>query len=120
MWDSTDTIGSIVEAHANLTEIKPAINICWRVNIPPEKIVMGFGLLRALFSLLRADCVQTLDVYLNGTSSPRHFSDFGGILTYYEIAAILNGANSSSEQSTTITPVHDHATAVKYFKFANV
>ncbi|UKZ47180.1 hypothetical protein TrVGV298_001394 [Trichoderma virens] len=37
VWDSTDPIGSIVQAHTNLTEIKASIDLLWRVNVPPRE-----------------------------------------------------------------------------------
>jgi len=43
VWDATNPIGSIVQGHTNLTEIKLAAELFWRVNIPPAKIVLGFG-----------------------------------------------------------------------------
>lgn len=43
VWDATNPIGSIVQGHTNLTEIKLAAELFWRVNISPAKIVLGFG-----------------------------------------------------------------------------
>ncbi|KAL3262031.1 hypothetical protein ABHI18_003215 [Aspergillus niger] len=118
VWDSTDPIGSIVQAHTNLTEIKLAVDLFWRVNIPPEKIVMGFGFYGRSFTLADKFCTKP-GCPFKGASSPGPCSGTGGILAYYEIMAILNGASSSSKQSTTIAPVHDQAAAVKYFTFDN-
>lgn len=43
-WDSTDKeIGSIVQAHTNLTEIDQALELLWRNKIEPSKVVMGLG-----------------------------------------------------------------------------
>ncbi|KAI7205542.1 hypothetical protein KC324_g233 [Hortaea werneckii] len=38
VWDSTNPIGSIVQGHTNLTEIKLAAELFWRVNVPPAML----------------------------------------------------------------------------------
>ncbi|KAJ5214129.1 CAZyme family GH18 [Penicillium cf. viridicatum] len=43
VWDAINPIGSIVQAHTNLTEIKLAASLFWRANVPPAKLVIGFG-----------------------------------------------------------------------------
>lgn len=42
-WDRLDPIGSNMYAHTNLTEIKEATNLPWRVGVLPEKVVFGVG-----------------------------------------------------------------------------
>lgn len=43
-WDSSDKyIGSIIGAHTNLTEIDLALQLLWRNNIDPAKVVLGLG-----------------------------------------------------------------------------
>lgn len=115
VWDSTDPIGSIVQAHTNLTEIKQSAELFWRVDIPPEKLVMGFGFYGRSFTLADKSCT-TPGCPFQGASSPGPCSDTGGILAYYEIQAILDGTSSSSKRST-ITPIHDKKDAVNYFTF---
>ncbi len=34
VWDSSNPIGSIVQGHTNLTEIKESVNLLWRNNVP--------------------------------------------------------------------------------------
>ena len=44
MWDSTvKSIGSFAYAHTNLTEIELGLNLLWRNNINPERVVIGLG-----------------------------------------------------------------------------
>ena len=38
VWDRDNPIGSIVQGHTNLTEIKLAVELFWRVKIPPSKV----------------------------------------------------------------------------------
>lgn len=117
VWDATDPIGSIVQAHTNLTEIKQATELFWRVNVPPEKIVMGFGFYGRSFTLADPSCTKP-GCPFKGASTPGPCTDTGGILAYYEIMAALNGNTGSSKRST-ITPVHDKKDAVNYFTYDN-
>ncbi|KUL82513.1 hypothetical protein ZTR_10626 [Talaromyces verruculosus] len=116
VWDSTNPIGSIVQAHTNLTEIKLAAELFWRVNIPPEKLVMGFGFYGRSFTLADTSCTKP-GCPFKGAPSPGPCSGTGGFLAYYEIMDVLNSASASSKRSTTITPVHDTTDAVNYFTF---
>ncbi|KAL5348029.1 hypothetical protein ACLOAV_006509 [Pseudogymnoascus australis] len=44
-WDAgVKSIGNIVQAHTNLTEINLALQLLWRNNIDPAKVNMGFTL----------------------------------------------------------------------------
>ena len=111
VWDSTDPIGSIVQGHTNLTEIKLAAELFWRVNIPPAKIVMGFGFYGRSFTLSSPSC-STPGCAFSGASSPGPCSATGGILSYYEIQAVLASKPS-------IKPTQDSDAAVMYFTFDN-
>lgn len=43
-WDANNPwIGSIVNSHTNLTEIVGAMDLLWRNDIDPAKVVMGLG-----------------------------------------------------------------------------
>ncbi|KAL4739524.1 glycoside hydrolase superfamily [Aspergillus similis] len=116
VWDSTNPIGSIVQAHTNLTEIKLATELFWRVGIPPAKLVMGFGFYGRSFTLANPDCTKP-GCPFSGASSPGPCSATGGILTYYEIMAALKEGSASKSKRAAITPVHDKDDAVKYFIF---
>jgi chitinase len=111
VWDSTNPIGSIVQGHTNLTEIQLAVELFWRVNIPPAKLVFGFGFYGRAFTLASPSC-KTPGCPFSGASDPGPCTDAGGILGHYEIQAILNKDKS-------IVPVHDTASAVKYFTWNN-
>lgn len=109
-WDSTNPIGSIVQGHTNLTEIKSAVELFWRVGVPPGKLVMGFGFYGRSFTLQTPSC-STPGCVFSGPSVPGPCTNAGGILGYYEIMALVNGGAA-------ITPVFDSTAAVKYFTFA--
>ncbi|KAJ5356450.1 hypothetical protein N7517_011059 [Penicillium concentricum] len=114
-WDADNPIGSIVQAHTNLTEIKQAVELFWRVNVPPAKVVMGFGFYGRSFTLSDPSCNKP-GCPFKGAASPGPCSNTGGILAYYEIMSALNGASTSSKRST-ISPTHDKEHAVNYFTF---
>jgi chitinase len=48
--------GAFVQAHRNLTETKLAAELFWRVDIPPSKIVLGFGSYGRVFTLADPSC----------------------------------------------------------------
>lgn len=44
VWDSTvKSIGPYAFAHTNLTEIQLGLELLWRNNINPARVVMGLG-----------------------------------------------------------------------------
>ena len=124
VWDASDPIGSIVQGHTNLTEVKLAAELFWRVNIPPAKIVMGFGFYGRAFTLADPSCSKP-GCPFKGASKPGSCTDTGGYLAYYEIQDILNGKGSNGTSSNgtswkkraTIDTVHDKENAVNYFTF---
>lgn len=56
MWDSTNPIGSHVLAHTNLTEIKQALDLFWRNDVPPSKMNLGLGFYGRSFQLADPSC----------------------------------------------------------------
>ncbi|TGO53519.1 hypothetical protein BOTNAR_0293g00090 [Botryotinia narcissicola] len=90
VWDSHNHIGSIVQAHTNLTEIKLAMELLWRNNIPPEK---------------------TPGCQFSGASAKGPCTGEGGILGYFEIQDILNDPNQK------IDVKYDEAAAINYFTY---
>jgi chitinase len=111
VWDRDNPIGSVVQAHTNLTEIQSAAELLWRVKIPASKVVMGFGFYGRSFTLLDPSCDKPGCLF-SGASNPGPCSDAGGILAYYEIMDALKADQS-------IKPTHDSEAAVNYFKFDN-
>ncbi|KAK5011402.1 hypothetical protein LTR28_003418 [Elasticomyces elasticus] len=110
VWDAGNPIGSIVQGHTNLTEIKAATELFWRVNIPASKISMGIGFYGRSFTLSNSGCA-TPGCGFKGASNAGPCSAAGGILAYYEIMSVL-------QKNTGITPTWDKTAAVKYFTFS--
>lgn len=109
VWDRNNPIGSIVQAHTNLTEIKLATELLWRVGISPSKVSMGFGFYGRSFQLSSSSC-STPGCSFSGGAAPGPCSATSGILTYYEIKALL-------AQNTGLIPTFDTVAAVKYVTF---
>ncbi|EAU32456.1 predicted protein [Aspergillus terreus NIH2624] len=114
VWDAENPIGSIVQGHTNLTEIKTALELFWRVDINPSKLVLGFGFYGRSFTLSDPECSKP-GCPFKGASDPGPCSNTGGMLGYYEIMSILDGA--SGKKRAKITPTHDKDAAVNYFIF---
>ncbi|CZT13600.1 uncharacterized protein RCO7_10835 [Rhynchosporium graminicola] len=106
VWDRNNPIGSIIQGHTNLTEIKLAAELLWRVNIPASKVVMAFGFYGRSFQLSDLSC-STPGCQFSGGGSAGPCSATSGILYYYEIQALL-------KQHTDLKPIWDKDAAVKY------
>ncbi|XWW92081.1 hypothetical protein V2A60_000003 [Cordyceps javanica] len=103
-WDSTDRfIGPVVNAHTNLTEIDLTMDLFWRNNIKPSKIVMGLGFYGRSFTLTDPSCTAP-GCPFSGGGKPGKCSNSAGTLMYSEIKEILDGG---------ATPTLDKAAAVK-------
>ena len=57
-WDSNNPIGSHVLAHTNLTEIKQAMDLLWRNDVPANKLNLGIGFYGRSFQLSDPSCYQ--------------------------------------------------------------
>ncbi|KAF7884611.1 uncharacterized protein EAF02_004947 [Botrytis sinoallii] len=107
-WDSTDPIGSIVQAHTNLTEIKESVELLWRVSIPPEKVVLGLGFYGRSFQLSDTSCGSPGCAF-SGAAEAGTCTKSAGTLAYFEIMDIID------KQTPEVT--WDKTDAVKYFQY---
>ncbi|UKZ93576.1 uncharacterized protein TrAFT101_008486 [Trichoderma asperellum] len=108
-WDSTNPIGAIVQGHTNLTEIKLAAELFWRVKIPAHKIALGFGFYGRAFTLANPSCT-TPGCPFSGGAKPGVCTKTSGYLAYYEVQDIL-------KKNPNIKIIHDKEAAVKFFTF---
>lgn len=88
-WDSTDKwIGSIVQAHTNLTEIDLALQLLWRNNIDPAKVVLGLGFYGRTFTLAQPSCTSP-GCPFSGGGNAGDCTDNVGTLSYAEIQRVI-------------------------------
>ena len=106
VWDGKDPyIGSIVQAHTNLTEIKQTMQLFANVGVNPSQIVMGIGFYGCSFQLSDESCSDPGCPFVSG-AAPGVCSLNSGTLMFTEIESIIN-ANS-------LSPTFDSEDAVKY------
>lgn len=89
VWDKYNPIGNIVQGHTNLTEIKLAMDLLWRNDIPPGKVILGLGFYGRAFQLQDKSCTS-VGCEFAGASTKGPCTGEGGILGYFEIMDILN------------------------------
>ncbi|KAH7073208.1 symbiotic chitinase [Paraphoma chrysanthemicola] len=109
VWDRNNPIGSIVQSHTNLTEIKLAAELLWRVGVKPEQVALGYGFYGRAFELADPSC-STPGCAFKGGAKAGVCSGESGVLMHYEIQAIL-------DQAPNLKPVWDKEAAAKYLVF---
>ncbi|KAL4812489.1 bacteriodes thetaiotaomicron symbiotic chitinase [Aspergillus spinulosporus] len=110
VWDKENPIGDIVQGHTNLTEIKQSMDLLWRNNVPPEKVVLGLGFYGRSFQLKSRAC-SSPGCQFAGAAKAGDCTNNAGTLAYFEIQDII------SEEDPEI--IHDKDAGVKYFTFGN-
>lgn len=108
VWDKENPIGSIVQSHTNLTEIKLSMELLWRNNVAPEQVVLGLGFYGRSFQLQDKSC-STPGCEFAGAAEPGSCTKNGGTLAYFEIQDIIKDQNPKV--------IHDKAAASKYFVY---
>ncbi|BCR84335.1 uncharacterized protein ACHE_11737S [Aspergillus chevalieri] len=123
VWDANNPIGSIVQGHTNLTDIKKAASLLWRVGIKPSQIALGFGFYGRSFELSDPTCSKP-GCPFSGGAKPGPCSATSGVLMHYEIQAMINQLSrptidSDGAQVSALKPTHDEDAAVNYVVFDN-
>ncbi|OHW98396.1 glycoside hydrolase family 18 protein, partial [Colletotrichum incanum] len=104
VWDSTvKSIGSYAYAHTNLTEIEMGLNLLWRNNINPERVVLGLGFYGRSFTMKDPSCMTAGCPFTSGANGG-DCTGTPGVLSAGEINAII-------EKGATVT--FDPVAAVK-------
>jgi chitinase len=105
-WDSTDIwIGAITQAHTNLTEIDQALQLLWRNNIDPRKVVLGLGFYGRSFTLSDPSCSNPGCPFTSGAAAGP-CTDSVGTLSYAEIERIVAaGAPSTLDSPAAVKKV---------------
>ncbi|KAL4812079.1 hypothetical protein BDW67DRAFT_194002 [Aspergillus spinulosporus] len=93
-WDGTDPyLGPCINSHTNLTEIDLALELLWRNNIDPKKVVMGMGFYGRSFTLSDPAC-NTLGCGFSAGGNPGKCSASAGSLMFCEIQEIIEGGGA--------------------------
>jgi chitinase len=105
-WDGNSPYTqAVVQPHTNLTEITQGLDLLWRNNIEPSKVVLGLGFYGRSFTLADPAC-STPGCAFSGGGNPGSCTQTSGILSNAEIQAII------TEYS--LTPVLNEEAGVKY------
>ncbi|KAI0383270.1 glycoside hydrolase [Hypomontagnella monticulosa] len=110
-WDIDNKwTGPYVNAHTNLTEIQMALDLLWRNDIDPQKVVLGMSYYSRSFTLVDPGCnVPGCVVASAGTAGP--CSHTAGILLHGEIQDII--------RENDLSPTLDKEAAVKTISWGN-
>lgn len=108
-WDKgNEWVGPYLNAHTNLTEIKQAMDLLWRNNIDPDKVVLGTGFYGRAFTATSPNCLAPGCTYESG--APRQpCSNEVSVMIQSEIVDVMNRTGSK--------PTLDKEAAVKILTF---
>ncbi|KAI1171966.1 chitotriosidase-1 [Nemania sp. FL0916] len=110
VWDEHNPIGSIVQAHTNLTEIKLAADLLWRNDVPPGQVVLGVGFYGRSFQLKDPKCSKP-GCQFSGPADGGVCTKSAGTLAYFEIMDII------SDQKPKV--VYDEDAAANYIVYGD-
>ncbi|KAI0436524.1 carbohydrate-binding module family 18 [Xylaria telfairii] len=110
VWDAQNPIGNNVLAHTNITEIKLALDLLWRNEIPASKINLGLGFYGRSFQLSDPSCTKP-GCQFKGGASPGPCTANSGTLAYFEIMDLIDEKN--------LKPYYDKDAQAKYIVWDN-
>ncbi|KAJ6118737.1 hypothetical protein N7471_013357 [Penicillium samsonianum] len=125
MWDQDNKYtGSYLRGHTNLTEIDVGMDLLWRNNIDPKKVVMGMGFYGRSFTMVDKDC-HTADCEFSEVGGAGPCSQAAGILYYSgEFTHLLHlfcsqylrkvSEIESSNSSSDVQTYYDPVSTIKY------
>ena len=59
LWDlNNNWTGPFLNSHTNLTEIREALDLLWRNNVSPSKVVLGLGFYGRAFTVRDPKCME--------------------------------------------------------------
>ncbi|KUI70319.1 Chitotriosidase-1 [Cytospora mali] len=109
VWDGDDPyIGAVLGAHTNLTEIKEALDLLWKIDIDPSKVILGFGFYGRSFQLSDGNCIEP-GCPFSGAGTAGDCTATAGILSYKEIMSIVSQGES--------VPIWSEKDAVMYMTY---
>ena len=103
VWDSNiESLGPYAGAHTNLTEIDQGLNLLWRNNINPERVVMGLGFYGRSFTMKSPDCMDAGCEFTDGARGGE-CTGTPGVLSAAEINKIIdNGATVKLDEAAAV------------------
>jgi chitinase len=103
VWDaSIDSLGPIAQAHTNLTEIKMGLELLWRNNINPERVVLGLGFYGRSFTMKDSGCMKAGCEFSEGANGGA-CTGTPGVLSAAEINEIIaNGATVTYDEEAAV------------------
>lgn len=108
-WDKENKwVGPYLNAHTNLTEITQALDLLWRNNISPDKVVLGLAFYGRAFTVASTSCTKPGCNYASG-GKKRSCSG--------EVSVILNSEIDSVIESSGSKPTLYKAEAVKVLNY---
>ncbi len=132
LWDKENPIGNVINPHTNLTEIQRAVELLWRVGVPPSKVALGFGFYGRSFRLADPTCTTPGVCKFSGDPNKGPCTDTAGYLSYYEIQDLLGPPSSGGSlaarrdlgnnvtlqtRQSGVEVKWDQNAAVKYFSY---
>lgn len=92
-WDiDNDFTGPFVNSHTNLTEIQLALDLLWRNDIDPDKVVLGMAFYSRSFTFVDSGCTEPGCLVSSGGNAGE-CSHTTGVLLHAEIQDIINERN---------------------------
>lgn len=92
-WDlKSKFTGPFVNAHTNLTEIQDSLDLLWRNDIDPDKVVFGMGFYGRSFTLQNPGCSTPGCLFASGGNAGQ-CSNTIGVLLNSEIQDIISSKN---------------------------
>ncbi|KAJ6032574.1 hypothetical protein N7540_003306 [Penicillium herquei] len=105
-WDGNNPYTSaVVQPHTNLSEITEGLDLLWRNNISPSKVVLGEAFYGRSFTLSDSSCTKP-GCSFSGGGTEGKCTATSGILSNAEIQQIISDND--------LTPILEKEAAVKY------
>ncbi|KAL8790427.1 MAG: hypothetical protein Q9213_000579 [Squamulea squamosa] len=91
VWDSgIKSLGPYAYAHTNLTEINLSLELLWRNNIDPARVVMGLGFYGRSFTMKDPGCMHAGCPFSDGAKGGE-CTGTPGVLSAGEIQKVIQG-----------------------------
>lgn len=97
-----------MQGHTNITEIELSLDLLWRNNVPPSKVVLGIGFYRRSFEL-KDPQYGIPGCAFKGPATAGDCTSSAGTLAYFKIMDIIKKENPKI--------IHASSAAVNYMQY---